>query len=84
MGTAIPTVSSEAYFIDTEYTGNFNRVFEQVTPSSGLQVYSSTYPPNSLILVQMVASDTLWIEGIAEETPPEQQVFSEAKTVFVR
>ncbi len=84
VGSAVPTVPGAAYFVDTVDTGHENRVFDQVTPAGGLQVYMPTYPSSLIILVQLVAADTLWIEGIPAGLSEEAQVFSEAKTIFVR
>ncbi len=84
IGTAVATLSGAAYFIDTVDSGNENRAFEQVTPMSGLQVYTPSSFFNTIILVQMVASDTLWIEGLPDDTPRPQWTFSTARSVFVR
>ncbi len=84
MGVAAATVPGAAYFIETTTTGNVNRVFEEVTPASGLQYYDPLYQGGLLILVQMVAPDTLWIEGVAGAEPGDGVQFSGAKSVFVR
>ena len=84
VGNAVPTIEGAAYFVEQVETGSVNRAFDLVTPASGLQYYEPIYFPDLLILVEMVASDTLWIEGVADADPQDEVRFSAAKSVFVR
>ena len=65
-------------------TGLLNREFADVTPNGRIYGFQTATGGGPLILVRMVSADTLWIEGIDRDTPPEQWAFDDERSVFVR
>jgi len=83
-GRACATVPPQVYFIETQESGQLNRPFDQVTSDGQTYAYRATWPEEPLILVRLVAPDTLWVEGLPAGTPQEAWSFSGARSVFIR
>ena len=80
----MPTIASNAYLFTPTESGRLNRPFTAVTADG--QIYGYDFAVFSgVILVQVPAAGTLWIEGVpGGSLDPATWAFSEQKTVFVR
>ncbi len=83
-GTSIPNLDSDTYgFLPTD-SGLLNREFQDISPDG--RVYGFEVDGfDGIIILQMVDSNTLWIEALKGAISDSSSWrFTENKTVFVR
>jgi len=84
VGNSITNLRSDIYDFLPKNAGRLNRDFRDIAPDGqtyGFQVNQF----EGVIILQMVDTETIWIQAIREATGnPTNLVFSDDKTVFVR
>lgn len=83
VGNSIRDLVSRRYEFVPTSLGLINRHFKDITPDGKIYGYNID-GFEGIILVKMHDASTLWIEALKDPSEPENWVFTENKTIFVR
>jgi hypothetical protein len=83
VGTSVQGLKSRKYEFNHENSGSINRQFKDITPSGKTYGYYIDGFEGTIIIM-MPDSSTLWIESLDGSPEPENWLFTENKTIFIR